>query len=66
MTKTSLSLQPSEGIVVRSAAQIYAAYVTAGRVAVGKEGEWIERAIREALRIAKTVDDTVRSDKEMS
>ena len=65
MKKPSLSLQPSEGIVVRSAAQIYAAYIAAGRVVEGTEREWMERAIREAFLIARLTDEAVQSDTEL-
>jgi hypothetical protein len=65
MQKTSLSLQPSEAVVVRAAAAIYAAYITTGRVADGKEQEWMQRAIKEALWIARTTDDMIHSDNEM-
>lgn len=65
MKKPSLSLQPSEGIVVRSAAQIYAAYITAGHIKKGTEQEWIERSIREAFLIARLTDEAVQSDTEL-
>ena len=67
MNKTPyISLQPSEGIIAQAAASIYAAYVTAGRVEEGKEDEWIRRATREAISIAKLADESVRSDEEMT
>lgn len=66
MSKPVLSLQPSEGIVVQSAAQIYAAYLVAGRVKEGSEKEWLRRSIQEALLIARVVDESVQSDKELS
>ena len=65
MAKVSLSLQPSEGIAARMAATIYAAYVTAGRVTAGKEKEWMQRSIDEAIWIARTADDQIQSDHEM-
>lgn len=64
--KASLSLQPSEAIVVRAAADIYAAYIIAGKVKEGQEKTWRDRAIREAFDIAKTADDAIRSDGEMA
>lgn len=64
--QASLSLQPSEAIVVRAAADIYAAYIIAGKVKEGQEKTWRDRAIREAFDIAKTADDAIRSDGEMS
>jgi len=63
--KTHLSLQQSEGLVFQSAAVIYAAYISAGRVADGEEAKWMERSIREAIRMAKTTEAAVVSDNEM-
>jgi hypothetical protein len=65
MAKVSLSLQPSEAVVVRAAATIYAGYVAAGKVADGQEQEWLGRALREAIWIARSADDAIRSDTEM-
>jgi hypothetical protein len=62
--KTYLSLQQSEGLVFQSASVIYAAYISAGRVEEGDEAKWMERSIREAIRIAKTTDTAVISDNE--
>lgn len=64
MAKLSISLQPSEAVVVRAAAAIYAAYITAGRVPEGQEKAWMEKAIREAVWIARTTDDALQSDDE--
>ncbi len=63
--KVSLSLQPSESVVVRAAAQIYAAYIIAGKVDEGQEKAWRERAIREAFDLAKTADLSIISDGEL-
>lgn len=65
MAKSYLTLQQSEGIVVRSAAQIYAAYIAAGRVIEGEEQQFMERSIREAIKIAKITDATIISDGEV-
>lgn len=65
MAKPSLSLQPSEAIVAQSAAMIYSAYVTSGRVPEGAEPEWIKRAIQEAVQIARATDEWIHSDNEM-
>jgi hypothetical protein len=59
-------LQPSEAAVTQAAAAIYAAYITAGKVAEGKQEEWMQRSIREALWIARATDEAVHSDSEMS
>lgn len=65
MPRASLSLQTSEGVVVNAAATLYAAYQTSGRVDEGKEKEWMERCVKEALWIARMTDDMVHSDKEL-
>ena len=65
MAKPYIALQPSEGIIVGAAADIYSAYISAGRVPEGSEKEWMDRSIREAIRIAKVVDESLQSDNEM-
>jgi hypothetical protein len=66
MSKPKISLQPSEAIVVQAAAVIYAANIAAGKVVPGKEQEWIDRSIRDAIQIARQTDEAVHSDTEMS
>lgn len=63
--KPYLTLQPSEMVVVQSAANIYAAYVAIGRVEEGREREWMDRSIREAIRIARVTDETIQADAEL-
>lgn len=65
MAKAYLNFQPSESVVVQCACQIYAAYIAAGRVTEGQEDEWMQRSIREAIRIAKATDVAVISDDEV-
>ncbi len=65
MEKPTLSLQPSEAVVVQAAATIYAAYLTTGRVPAGHEKEWMQRSIQEAFWIARTTDEAIRADKEV-
>ena len=65
MTKLSISLQPSEAVVTRCAAAIYAGYIAAGKVAAGQENELMKKAIEEAVWIARTVDELIQSDSEM-
>ncbi len=65
MAKKHFKLQHSESVIVQAAAQIYAAYIAAGRVAQDNEPEWMKRSIREAIMIARSVDDAVISDGEM-
>ncbi len=64
MAKPYVSLKPTEQTITAAAAQIYAAYITAGRVEDGQEKLWMDRAIREAIRIGRVVDESVQSDGE--
>ena len=66
MTKTYLSLKPSEIAVTQAAATIFAAYISTGLVREGSEDEWMKRAVHEAVRIAKLTDTAITSDDEMS
>ncbi|MCA9117967.1 MAG: hypothetical protein KDA79_23005 [Planctomycetaceae bacterium] len=66
MKKRSLSLQPSEAVVVHAASRIYAAAIASGRVKEGQEDEWIRRSINDAFRIAHLADEAIQSDNEMS
>lgn len=65
MAKANLTLQHSESVVVQAAAQIYAAYIAAGRVSEDGNTKYMKQAIREAIAIARGVDDAVVSDGEM-
>ena len=65
MSKTRVSLQPSEGLVFQVAGGIYSAYVAAGRVGEGQEGEWMQRSIREAIRLAELAEQALLSDTEL-
>lgn len=65
MAKAYLKLQKSEGYVIQAAAQIYSALLAAGRVEEGQEEACMEKAIRDAIRIAKTVDAAVIAEGEM-
>jgi hypothetical protein len=66
MSRPTLLLQPSEAIVAQSAANIYAAYIAAGRVAEGQEQQFIRRSIQEAFTIARLTDEALHSDVEVS
>ena len=65
MEKAYLQLQNTETALVRAAASIYAAYITAGAVPVGEEQRWMERATDEAIFIATRVDDRVICENEV-
>lgn len=62
MIKPDITLEPSKGVVSQMAAQIYAAYITRGAMKNGEEVNWMQRSIREAVRIARTVDVSLESD----
>ncbi len=61
MTKPAVILDSSQAVVSQMAAQIYAAYITHGDVKDEEKAKWMERSIREALRIAKTVDASLKT-----
>ena len=42
MSKKHFKLQHSESVVVQAAAQIYAAYISSGRVEDGEEVKWMK------------------------
>ena len=65
MDKAYLKLQPSEVAITQSASQIYAAYIVADKVAEGDEDRWMERSIKEAIRIADSVDRSVIAEDEV-
>ena len=65
MAKPILTLQPSEAAVAHSAAVIYAAYITVGKVPEGSESLWIQRSFNEAFQLAKLADETIQSDTEL-
>ena len=64
MSKPYISLQPSEAVVFQAAAQMYASYVVAGLVPDGAAEAWMKRAIRDAVMMARSVDDAIQSDDE--
>lgn len=65
MSKKHISLQHSESVIVQAAAQIYAAYISSGRVSEGEEAQWMRRSIKEATMISQAVDDAIISDAEI-
>lgn len=64
MPKPDITLEPSKGVVAQMAARIYAAYIARGAVSEGEESQWMQRSIREAVRIARTVDASIESEDE--
>ncbi len=65
MQKSKVSLQTSECAVFQVAGNIYAAYLSAGKVPEGDEKKWMERALREAVELAQMSDARVQSDAEL-
>ncbi len=65
MSKTHLTLTPTEGVVAQAASRIFSAYITAGLVRDGSEDDWIRRSVQEAVRIAKRVDAALISNNEV-
>jgi hypothetical protein len=63
--KPRIQLEPSEQAITAAAATLLAAYVTAGKVAVGEERHYLERSVREAIQIARLVDSCVSADTEV-
>ena len=66
MAKTNISLRETERVIVDAASRIYAAYISSKRIPIGDEEQWMERAIREAIQIAKTTETVVISEGEIS
>ncbi|QEF97403.1 hypothetical protein Mal15_14430 [Stieleria maiorica] len=65
MAKKHITLQHSESVIVQAAAQIYAAYLSCGLVGEKDKTKYLKQSIRDAITIARSVDDAVISDGEM-
>ncbi|MDV6033563.1 MAG: hypothetical protein F9B45_26425 [Phycisphaera sp. RhM] len=65
MAKKHITLQHSESVIVQAAAQIYSAYITSGRVSDDDTTKYLKQSIKDAITIARSVDDVVISDGEM-
>jgi hypothetical protein len=65
MQKNKVSLQVSECAVFQVAGNIYAAYLTAGKVPEGDEKKWMDRSLTEAIQLAQMSDARVQSDSEL-
>ena len=53
------------GVVISAAASIYSAYIMNGQVKDGEQEAWRERAVQEAVELARRLDDLIVSDDEM-
>lgn len=65
MNRPYVSLQPSEAILVQAAAQIYSAYITTGQCTADNEDEYLKKSIKQAVRMARIIDESVQADKEV-
>jgi len=61
---TYLKLHWSESVVVVAASQIFAAYISAGRVNDSNEEQMLLKSVRTAIKLADRADTLVKSDKE--
>ncbi len=59
-----LKLHWSESVVVVAASQIFAAYISAGKVNDSNEEQMLLKSIRTAIKLADKADTLVKSDKE--
>jgi hypothetical protein len=68
MAKAHLSLDATETVVLQAAATIYAAYVQRGLTHSDphKNQEFHERAVKEAIELARLTDDAVQTESEFS
>lgn len=68
MAKTSLTLDAVQTAILQAAATIYAGYVQRGLThsEPSKNQELHERAVREAIELARLTDDGVQSETEFS
>ena len=64
MNKPYVKLQPSEVALLGSASTIYAGRLAAGAIAEGGESEAMQKAVGEAIQIAKLIDASVMADEE--
>ena len=62
MAKPDITLEPRKGVISEMAARIYSAYIIRGEIKEGEENQYMERSIREAVRIAKTVQRSVETE----
>ena len=59
------SFQPSEMAVFRAASQIFAAYVSSGKVTEDNKNHYCRIAVRDAMKIGALVEVNVQSDEEL-
>lgn len=59
------SLQTSEMAVFKCASQIFAAYISAGKVTEENKNDYYKIAIKDAIRIGRIVEKSIESDDEL-
>jgi len=59
-----LKLQWSESVIAVAASQIFAAYISAGKVNDSNEEQMLLKSVRTAIKLADTADTLVKSDEE--
>jgi hypothetical protein len=64
--KHIINLQPSEAVVAKMAATIYAAFIQGGMVTRENENSFIEIAGNAAIKLAEYVDSRVKSEDEVA
>lgn len=66
MIKTEyMNLQPTEAGILTSAATIFAAKVSSGRVDESNEDQALEESVNQAIKLAKRVERLIKTDGEM-
>lgn len=65
MNRPYVSLQPSEAVLVQAASQIFSAYISTGQCTPDNEDEYLKKAIKQTVRMARIIDESVQSDKEL-
>jgi len=63
--RIGLRLRASESVVVRAAADIYAAHIRNNQVNNENRHQRIQECVRDAIEIAKLAEAQIRSDDEM-
>lgn len=65
MNKPYVKLQPTEAVIVQSAAEILSAYIIAGQCTPDNEDEYLKKSVKQAIRIVQITDESVQADKEV-
>ena len=63
--RLSVQLAPTEASILAASSRIYAAYISAGSVSEGEEAEYMQKAIKQAMRMSTAVDDLVKAEGEL-